>query len=550
VRELFRVVHALKGMAASMGDDVTAWYCHGVELALKLALDSGQFERRLLDELLRHADLVRGLVEDGEATLDALRASTGGTRSGSRSSRLRPSAEPVMGAPLSSHAPPQSKRRPSLLTLEDAEEPGGARFAPALVDALLDQMTRIEGVVGQLENAVVALNAQAHGAQEARGALLQEAVEVAALSAWHEPTQTQWALSATTERLHALADASRTTAEQLRRQVEVLRQSARETRTRLRRLGSTTVGWLFERLEHAVEQTASRDGRLVRTDCVGEEISLPRTVAEQLLDPLQQAVRNALAHGVEPPEVRAAAGKDPVATITLRASESGDWLRIEVADDGPGVDLTKLRQLVVARGLMSTEHMLSASDQELLGQLFAPGFTTRSDSSMLAGRGVGLDLVQSSLRRLDAVARITSEMGHGFTLIFDVPLQRHAVEVLWVQAGPFELALPTVCVGRVLSQPVPNATHLGGCVGLDATGTARHQLELAIPGVVPIPVGVDGLGAVESVMVRSLPETLRRAGPFAGAVSRGDGSLRVVLDPALAGAALWAVASRRTSLTP
>ncbi len=151
--------------------------------------------------------------------------------------------------------------------------------------------------------------------------------------------------------------------------------------------------------------------------------SLDRHIAEQLVEPCLQLVRNAVAHGIESPAARTALGKPASGTIALSARKIGNRLRITIADDGAGVDVASVRARAADLGLVTPAIAEAADDDTLLSLLFLPGFSTRESSDLLAGRGIGLDITRASVHRMGGAIRLSSRAGEGFTAWVEVPIE-------------------------------------------------------------------------------------------------------------------------------
>jgi two-component system chemotaxis sensor kinase CheA len=255
-------------------------------------------------------------------------------------------------------------------------------------------------------------------------------------------------------------------------------------------------------------------------------------------------VRNAVAHGIEPPEARVALGKPPSGTIALVARKLGNRLAMTIEDDGAGVDVADVRARALEAGLVTQGIAEAADDDTLLSLLFVPGFSTRESSDLLAGRGIGLEIARSVIHRMGGGIRLSSRAGEGFSARLDVPMESGLVTVLWVIAGAEELAIPAVNVRRVRlaadeadDAPPP---HLLSCLDASAVATGSYVVDLELhddaPGP-PVAVAVDALGRTEELLVRPLGPLLGGLGPYAGAIVRGDGTLRLAVDA-------WAVAPR------
>jgi two-component system chemotaxis sensor kinase CheA len=329
-----------------------------------------------------------------------------------------------------------------------------------------------------------------------------------------------------------------------RRNADAIQSRTGEMQGEVAALRRTTVRWLFERVTFAVARLASNASRSVQVSTSGGDLLVDRRVAEQLLEPLLQLARNALAHGIEPEQQRIKARKPPIPTIWLRAERLGDGLRVIFEDDGAGVDVERIRALAVARGAVTAEAAQTAQEDQLLGLLFVPGLTTQEEPDLLAGRGVGLELAQGLVRRLGGGIRLSRRPGSGLVATIEVPGERGIVEVLWLDCAGHTFALPVGFSGRVAPTTTPRRpVALASCLGLASTQPPPLTLELRLRGVQPILLGVDGVGQVEETCVRDIPPLVSASGPYSGAILRSDGSLRLLLDAALLAARAWSHAA-------
>jgi two-component system chemotaxis sensor kinase CheA len=267
------------------------------------------------------------------------------------------------------------------------------------------------------------------------------------------------------------------------------------------------------------------------------------------VEPCLQLVRNAVAHGIEPPLLRSALGKATNGTVTLVARKSSNRLAVTIEDDGAGVDVSEVRARAVASGVVAAAIAEAADDDTLLSLLFFPGFSTRESTDLLAGRGIGLDIARAGIQRLRGAVRLSSRTGKGFRARIDIPIGSGLVTVLWVTAGKNEFALPAATARRVrLSRDGDAALvpHLLECVEGAREAAPRYVIDLELEPddtrEPPAAVGVDAVGQTEELLVRPLGPLVAGLGPFAGAIVRGDGSLRFAIDP-------WAVAPRARALS-
>jgi two-component system, chemotaxis family, sensor kinase CheA len=526
-----RSVHAMKGAAASVGDDVTAWYCHGLESRLRSLGPGDAGAASAIVELARHRAMIALLLEDparGIATLRML--------SSDAPQPLRKSDAPTGRQGRAKSQPPS---RPPVEAVEDA---GQLRIASAEVDRFFERIEHVSMVGHELFRGAD-LARQTAGRLRAAQTALHEALRLL------EPTRLSGnnglALSrieAATATLRANATNAERGAAAFRRGSEVVERRSREMRGALLELRRTSVGTLFDRLSRAVMRFADEESKRVRVVAIGGELPIDRRVADRLYDALIQLAKNAVSHGIEPPEQRRSEGKLEMGVVTFRATRLGEWLRIVVEDDGHGVDTARLRQLAVERGIMTHEQAEKSQEGELLLILFLPGLTTSTRADLLRGRGLGLDLAEDAVRRLGGTIHLRSRGGGGLVATLEVPSDQSVVDVLWLHEGGDDYALPVDFTGQLeQARGGFRGVRLATCLGRSAREHAPVSVELRVEGALPVSVGVEQVTAVESVAIRSVPSLIALAGPFSGAVLRPDGQLKLALDVPLLAARAWAM---------
>lgn len=203
-------------------------------------------------------------------------------------------------------------------------------------------------------------------------------------------------------------------------------------------------------------------GKQVRLDIEGEGTQVDRDVLERLDTPLTHLLRNAVDHGIEPPELRARKGKAAEGRLLLRARHRAGMLVLELSDDGAGVDIERLREVVVARKFASAETATQLSEDELLAFLFLPGFSLRDQVTEVSGRGVGLDAVQYGLRQLRGSVRLEHRQGEGSTFILQVPLTLSVVRSLVVEIAGEAYALPLAHIEHMVRVSAEDVVQLEG----------------------------------------------------------------------------------------
>lgn len=285
---------------------------------------------------------------------------------------------------------------------------------------------------------------------------------------------------------------------------------------------------LFIRLPRVVRDTATACGKEVVLRTSGEETELDRNALEALAAPLVQLVRNAIAHGIEPPGERRALGKPSAGTVEVRATVRDGEVVVSVRDDGRGVDLAAVRQRVVEGRLLSAEAAGSLSDEEALRYVFVPGLSTAAAVTGLSGRGTGMDVVRTSVERLGGAIEVRSERGVGTQFVIRLPVTVAPVRCLVVEAGGSAFAVPLGNVADVLPGQ--------GCLRQVAAGAFVHYRGLMIPvselpGVAAPRAGAGG-GPREVVIVREgkhcaalLVEAVRGEATLVARCSRGGAPL-------------------------
>ncbi len=200
------------------------------------------------------------------------------------------------------------------------------------------------------------------------------------------------------------------------------------------------IGPVFYQHVRTVRDLAQAQGKQARLVVEGGEVEVDTSVVERVRDPILHMVRNALDHGVEPPEARRAAGKDPVATLTLRAFHDAGSMVLEVCDDGAGLDRARIARKAAALGLLGDPER--ATDEELTQAIFAPGLSTSEAVTEVSGRGVGMDVVRRGVEALRGSATVSSAPGRGTTVTLRVPLTLAIIQGFRVGVGDQSYILP------------------------------------------------------------------------------------------------------------
>ena len=316
---------------------------------------------------------------------------------------------------------------------------------------------------------------------------------------------------------------------------------------RTRMVPISTVFCRFPRLVRDVAQALGKETKLVIR---GEETEIDRTLVELVSDPLVHLIRNALDHGLESPEVRERSGKPRQGTICIEATQEGDQILVVLSDDGAGIDSARILGKAIELQIVTTERAASLSEREILNFIFLPGFSTADKATDVSGRGVGMDVVRTNLKKVNGSIEVHSKMGQGTTVVMHLPLTLAVVPVLLVQAADDVFALPLRAIVETDRQANTRVHLVDGCEVVRLRGETLPLLRLrslcppssdhpASEGkIVVLEVAekrfallVDGLAGQESTVIKPLGSYLHDCTGIAGATVSGDGRVRLVLDP-------------------
>jgi two-component system chemotaxis sensor kinase CheA len=317
------------------------------------------------------------------------------------------------------------------------------------------------------------------------------------------------------------------------------------------------VSNIFSKMPRIVRDLSQSLGRRVRLQVEGQDTELDKSLLEAIKDPLTHAVRNSLDHGIEPPEVRQAAGKDPEGTLKLRASHEGSHVVIEVSDDGAGIAVDKVRQKAIERGVIAPERAAQLGERELLQLIFLPGFSTAAAVTNVSGRGVGMDVVRTNVEKIGGKVEIDSRTGQGTTLRLRIPLTLAIIPALIVRSVDQSFALPQGALSELVHIPAEQAGKaIEWIEGAPLYRLRGRLLPLIFLNRLLMPAGehksaserdnfiavldadgrryglvVDGLADTEEIVVKPLSTVLKDIGLYSGATVLGNADLALILDP-------------------
>jgi len=584
----FRAEHSLKGMAASMGYDAFAVLAHNLEDLADKGRQGELLSAEAVDLLLEGGDVLTDMVEllasEREGELNA----------GDLPARIEPllGREPAAAAstpaPTPAAPPPVAGAGEVVLVVRFAEDTplpqvrafmlrrallsmdGFVRSAPegdalktapppdstvrfyfsesADMDAAIARAEQEQGVVAtELEHpapapAVDKPTDEASGEEDrtirVRAALLDEFIDSVG------------ELLLTRSRMRGLA--ARYGLADLDDLVDEVERLTRELHDRVVAARMTPLSSVTDRLPRVVRDLSRQTGKKVAFDIDVGELELDRAILDELFTPLMHMVRNAVDHGHEGAAARLAAGKDESMSLRLQASRDRDRVLIELSEDGGGIDPAKVKARAIERGLISPEQADEMSDNRLVELVTLPGFSTAESVTSTSGRGVGMDVVKATLKRVGGTLRIVSEVDAGTRMILALPLTVAIIRVLVVEAGDEDrsvFAIPIARVERVfdlapeLVRRVQGRLHLtmgeelvplfdlSSALGFPASDDEGGTAIVVGDGATHAAFRVAAVIGQEEVVIKPLGRPLARLGYLSGATLLADGRAAYILEP-------------------
>jgi len=324
------------------------------------------------------------------------------------------------------------------------------------------------------------------------------------------------------------------------------------------------IGNIWSKFPRTVRDVAVGCGKQVRIEMEGKETELDKTIIEAIKDPLTHLVRNAVDHGIEAPEARLAAGKQPEGLLFLRAFHEGGQVNIEITDDGAGLDYDKIRNKAIQKALISADQAARMTEREITNLIFLPGFSTAEKVSNVSGRGVGMDVVKTNIEKIGGTVDVQSKPGHGSTVRMKIPLTLAIIPALIVTTAADRYAIPQVSllelvrlegeqarkglemvngapVYRLRGKLLPlvylskelSGEGLSGTPAASAPASGDVQtINIVVLRADDRQFGlvVDEINDTEEIVVKPLSKQLKSINTYAGATIMGDGKVALILD--------------------
>ncbi len=337
--------------------------------------------------------------------------------------------------------------------------------------------------------------------------------------------------------------------QELVRGVEVLAQTTRGLQDAVMAIRAQPVKSVFSRMPRLVRELNAKTGKKIRLEMVGEHTEIDKTIIEQLSDPLTHMIRNSADHGVEQPEDRVAAGKSEEGVIQLSAEQAGGNIVIAVEDDGAGINRERVLKLAREKGIVTPDQQLS--DEQIDELVFAPGFSTASAVSDISGRGVGMDVVISNIKKIGGSVHVRSSPGKGTRMQLRLPLTLAVLDVMLVEVAGVPYVIPLSSIVETLQcRRAEFGQGPSGRQVLQVRGEYVHVIDLATrfemktdveaherfvvlceaDGNTKVALMVDQIIGQQQVVIKSLEENFQRIDGIAGGTILGDGNVALIVD--------------------
>ena len=315
------------------------------------------------------------------------------------------------------------------------------------------------------------------------------------------------------------------------------------------------IGNAWAKLPRIVRDLSIELNKKIDLQMIGAETELDRQVLDIIKDPLTHMVRNSADHGIEMPDTRAANGKPETGTITLNAYHEGGHIHIEIADDGAGLNMDRIKEKVINNGLATESELESLTDHQIQQFIFAPGFSTAQQVTSVSGRGVGMDVVKTNIDKIGGNVELKSVQGKGSTFLIKIPLTLAIVSALIVECADERFAIPQISVVELVrssddSEHTIENIHgtpvlrlrevllplisLRKLLGVPETGgpdlNREHFIVVAQVGTQSFGIIVDKIFDSEEIVVKPVSSILRNIDIFSGNTILGDGSVILILD--------------------
>ena len=327
---------------------------------------------------------------------------------------------------------------------------------------------------------------------------------------------------------------------------QTLERKLAELQTQVLEIRMVPIGQIFSRLAQVIRKYSRETEKRIELVMYGEDTEIDKYIAEEVIDPLMHLVRNAIDHGIESEEERKKNGKKESGTIILKASQRGNHVIIEVKDDGGGINIQRVKEKAIEKGLLDKSAELD--EKELVNFIFTPGFSTKEVVSEVSGRGVGMDVVKEKLAAIGGFAEIDTKKGRGTAVTLTIPITLAIIKALIVRVGTMKFGIPLTSISETLiitrgdiqtieGKDVYNLrgemlpiTNIGRVFALTDEEPDRFFAVVAGTGNKRHGLMVDELFGQHEIVIKSLGEYFTGIRGFAGAAEIGKHEVILVID--------------------
>ncbi|MGI2901785.1 Hpt domain-containing protein [Tolypothrix sp. VBCCA 56010] len=543
LEELLREAHSLKGDSRSVGVENVITLTHQIEeILLSLKASEIIFSPDVSDRLYQGLDAIGLLVYEAVT----------GQPSGIDTSEILDQLMQAVSAPTIHKSLPLPTEIPVTATQVDKAEIG----QPYHIDTIRVQTRHFDALMSQAEELTLTKTAIAHTAAEieAMASMWEKWKAVSSQEKYLDSSSLN--TNPYAERLEKTINSLRTSTQENTTKLDII---VEELREKIYTLRLQPLSILFQLLPRIVRDLARQQSKEVELIIEGGETTADKRILEEIKDSLMHMVRNAIDHGIETPAEREKLGKPPVATIWLRGYRTPTNIVIELADDGRGLDIEKIKQTAVKRGLYSPEELAIMTPSQIYPLILASGFSTRTFITEISGRGIGLDVVRTNVERLQGNIQIESTPGQGCTFRIQLNTTLGITNVVLLEVEGIVHALPIEFVQKTLliSQEQIYITEDRATIDLDGQAisvanladllelsnpaypyVAKEQQNSHLRSCVLLKVGeeqfglfVDRIKHTQEIVIKPQSQLLKRVRNVMGATILGSGEVCMILNP-------------------
>ncbi len=548
LEDMFREAHSMKGAARAVEASAIEATAHGIENVFAAA------KRGELELAPAHFDLLYEGLDNMSAALAALAAGDRPTTDSNLLARLEKTEKgmPASQIPSNGARNPEPNGREKQVKASGVEET--VRVSTRKLDALMTHVEellvskiRTQQRVAELKELKSSLQGWQKSWYKTRGAYdrvrrqpHENVADIMAFLGENQENLKQFWLH-TNELLQDFSKDSM--------RMSIITENLQED---IRRVRMLPVASMFEGYQRIVRDLAKEQGKKINLVVSGSDTELDKKLIEGIKDPLMHIIRNSVDHGIELPELREEEGKPATGTIWLRAGQQGNTIRIEIEDDGAGLNVDKIKAAAAGKGVLSTSESTALSDEDARLLIFQSGFSTATKVTNVSGRGIGLDVVKTNIEKLNGLVSVSAGASGGTRFTFNLPLTLSTSRVLLVQSSGETYAIPTTAVERIIRIDRSDIFTIGDKEAIQVAGRSlsvvnvEDVLELPhfqneeAPAKVPVIIlgaaekrvafAVDALQGETEIVIKSLGSTMSRVRNVSGATILGNGKVVMILN--------------------